>query len=440
MVLELAGTKNLFEQRDVRETAGISGSPIITDFTSSQHNHSDAVTGGTLDHLALTSIGSNSHSQLDSHLGNTANPHSVILTDLAAAGEGINFSGSTIEGENASDTNKGMASFALDDFTVTTGAVALKATVVKSIDADSGTATPSIHNIDILGGDGISTAGSSNNIIVTNDGVTTVVAGEGIDVSSASGDVTIDAEIGTAGNRGVVIISPGEGIDVSYSSGTATITGENATTSNKGIASFNSTDFNVGSGVVTLDNNNTVRTVVAGEGIDVSSASGNPIISGENATTSNKGIASFNSNDFSVSSGAVSLKSKTSYWSAPGTLFVGQNPDTDSLHYAETEHSLVADSGVNIFCPVLLPQGAVVTACIVYGNAGATGESWFLDRAQLTNGNITLMGSANVNSSDTSISVSTIDNSNYSYGIFVEALDSTNAIFGVRITYTTDYI
>ena len=53
-----------------------------------------------------------------------------------------------------------------------------------------------------------------------------------------------------------------------------------------------------------------VTSIVAGEGIDVSGATGDVTISSEDASTSNKGIASFATADFSVSEGAVSLKQK----------------------------------------------------------------------------------------------------------------------------------
>jgi len=50
------------------------------------------------------------------------------------------------------------------------------------------------------------------------------------------------------------------------------------------------------------------QSFIAGEGIDVGTSSDNITISGEDATTSNKGIASFATADFAVSSGAVSIK------------------------------------------------------------------------------------------------------------------------------------
>ena len=132
----------------------------------------------------------------------------------------------------------------------------------------------------------------------------------------------------------------GEGIDISNSN---VISGEDATTSNKGIASFASADFDVTSGAVTIKSGGVSNaqlagsianaklansaftitdgstsqsvalgdtlTVTAGEGIDAAvSATDTLTISAEDATTSNKGIASFNTNHFTVSSGAVSIK------------------------------------------------------------------------------------------------------------------------------------
>jgi hypothetical protein len=128
-----------------------------------------------------------------------------LLTETLtiAGGEGIDTSINptnntvTIAAEDASTTNKGVASFDTSDFNVTTGAVELKDTVVKSVTTDSGALTPATHGFSILGG---------------------------------------------------------EGIDVTHSGTTITVAGEDASTSNKGVASFADANFTVTSGVVSTKN------------------------------------------------------------------------------------------------------------------------------------------------------------------------------------------
>ena len=123
-------------------------------------------------------------------------------------------------------------------------------------------------------------------------------------------------------------LQEGEGIDLSYSdsAGTVTISAEDASTSNKGVASFNSDDFNVTDGHVELEDTviKSVTTdsgaltpsthaisILGGEGIDVTHIGSSITVAGENASTSNKGVASFASADFNVTDGAVTIKNVT---------------------------------------------------------------------------------------------------------------------------------
>jgi len=100
-----------------------------------------------------------------------------------AAGEGINTVGSgstiTISGEDASTTNKGIASFASADFDVTAGAVSLEDTVVKTVTTDTGELTPSSHGFSIVGG-------------------------EGMNVTHTNTTITVDGEDASETNKGIV--------------------------------------------------------------------------------------------------------------------------------------------------------------------------------------------------------------------------------------------
>ena len=121
-------------------------------------------------------------------------------------------------------------------------------------------------------------------------------------------------------------IAAGEGINTSVSGSTITIAGELADSNNKGIAQFVSDDFSVAAGEVSLVDTviKTITTdtgtltpsghgfsIVGGEGMDVTHTSNTITVAGEDADSNNKGIASFNPSNFTVSGGAVSTKNIT---------------------------------------------------------------------------------------------------------------------------------
>ena len=67
-------------------------------------------------------------------------------------------------------------------------------------------------------------------------------------------------------------------------------------------------DVTSDSGTIAIDLDSETLTIAGGEGIDTSATSNSVTIAAEDATTSNKGVASFSSDHFGVSSGAVTLK------------------------------------------------------------------------------------------------------------------------------------
>ena len=93
--------------------------------------------------------------------------------------------------------------------------------------------------------------------------VDTQLTAEDLDVTTDSGTIDIDLDSET------LTIAGGEGIDTSATGTTVTIAGEDASTSNKGVASFSDTFFSVSSGAVSLDAAQTGITSVVNSSLEI---------------------------------------------------------------------------------------------------------------------------------------------------------------------------
>ena len=97
-------------------------------------------------------------------------------------------------------------------------------------------------------------------------------------------------------------------------------------------------DVETDSGNIDIDLDSEALTIAGGEGIDTSATGTTVTIAGEDATTSNKGVASFSSDNFSVSSGAVTIKDSG----------VSNDELAGSITNAKLSNSTVSYGGVSL--------------------------------------------------------------------------------------------
>jgi len=181
-------------------------------------------------------------------VGVAADTHSVTATSgylnlIIAGGEGIdtsfpasNSGGSvtgtiTIAGEDASTSNKGIASFSSDNFSVSSGAVNIKSGGVDLSDEVTGTLP--VAN----GGTGVTSLGSINISSLNNDSGFTTNTGDidRVTISTSSGNAQV-----TSGNADFSLIGS-TSISVTNSGTNITISSSDASESAKGIVELATT-------------------------------------------------------------------------------------------------------------------------------------------------------------------------------------------------------
>jgi len=178
------------------------------------------------------------------------------------------------------------------------------------------------------------------------------------------------------------------------------------------------------------------RVLTAGEGIDLTDGGAGTTITidGEDATTANKGIASFFSEHFSVGAGVVYSRA-AKYATLPGCAFKGLQ-ETDNIEYTADGSVKANADNITFIAPIQLPHGSHIKNVIVYGNAGASAETWSLYSEPVGGGAGLQIATQNINTQHAGLDVS-VSNIANSYFLITSSLDTNDEIYSIKVTLIT---
>jgi hypothetical protein len=204
-------------------------------------------------------------------------------------------------------------------------------------------------------------------------------AGE-VDVATI---LTVNGDTGTTGISLLsesLQVSGGEGIDVAVTDNTITVSAEDATSSNKGVASFDATDFTVTSGNVVL-NAERVQDIVGGMVTAPNTESGISVTYNDT-----DGKLDFDTNDFSITltgdvtgTGTVTNLGNVSFAATiqPNSVALGTDTTGDyvaTIVGTANEVTVSPNSGENAAVTIGLPDDVTITNNLtVGGNLNVTG-------------------------------------------------------------------
>lgn len=126
----------------------------------------------------------------------------------------------------------------------------------------------------------------------------------------------------------------------------------------------------------------------------------------------------------------------TIYWACPGSGFTTAYPDVDDITKGGGGTLTANADGIYLMKSLELPDGCTISSAVVYGNAAAEAETWGLRRVDLSDGTFVEMAGDNIGTVDSTISYATVDNENYAYILYTSSIDTNDAVYGGRVSYT----